>query len=129
MKELVGQKVYLIGTGNLCYQKTTPTLAEAVVEKVAKVNITLVFGKNPYVFRMGAPEKSPKAIRTKEGNSGYLVFESERDRADFIESRQLASGITNEFSSTRDFEQLDVDTLRKLSELLGTKLGAVNFRI
>ncbi len=115
MKHLEGKEVYLRPTGN--YARNNPTKYEkAVLIKVAKVNVTFkINGSFEQKLRLHNHLKN----HLGDNNGAYEVYETKKQVEDYLLSVELSKKIFNKYCNPWKYQELDIETLKKVSELLG----------
>lgn len=114
MKKLEGKTVYLRPTGNNARYHSDKILTAKII-KVARVFVTFVFDgyRNEEKYRFDGNELH------NDHNGGYVVYKSMKDVEDYYAKVDLSSKISDKFRYQRDYEKIDILSLRKVAELLG----------
>jgi hypothetical protein len=119
MKDLEGQKVYLLPTGNNARRGNPNRIEEAVITKVARVFINFKFVDlnfdNKYRYEKGSNHIS------NDHNGGYLVFGSKAEVEEYKNSIELTKKISDNFRYQSDWMSLSYRDIKKVAEILGIK--------
>ena len=114
LKHLEGKTVYLIATGNLARRHNGCEVLQAVIVKVARVNVTFqIEGRMEQKWRISSNGKTLES----GCNSGYKVFDSLEDIADHNDSGKIIGMIATKFRGYGDMK-VTVENLRKAADLL-----------
>ncbi len=116
MKELEGQQVHLIPTGNNVRKYKTVGHTTGIVVKVARVFVTLDIAGTECKFRIN---RDSERFQLEEGNSGFIVVKSLQQVREYYEQKKLACIIYNASRSVSMLAKLDVNKLRKVVEIMG----------
>jgi hypothetical protein len=115
MKELEGKTVYLRPTGNNC-GRHSPKYVEAVINKVAKVNVT-------YTIYMWPEKARYDGMHLDNGhNGGWDVYENLQEIKDELFVNDISDLIAKEYPYSRSYRKLDRKTITAVAKLLGIKL-------
>jgi len=121
MKHLEGKDVILVPTGNRSRYNKEPRKAHIV--KVARVNVTFVVDGYPNEYKLRIKEHNGKTYLTdKDFNSGYQIFKNEKEMLDDKRRTVIAFAIGGKYRYATDYLNNDLETLEKVSVLLGVEI-------
>ena len=114
MKALVGRTIFLRSVG-----KSLPL--KAVIIAVRPVFIDLTFGGSKLLFRFRYTLIDGRYFLYKDFNTSYEVSVTEQDFNDRIELDYLITQVVGECSFNGSLRKINIETVRKIAELLGVK--------
>lgn len=113
IKALEGKTVYLLKTGNNARHNPKEPIV-AVINKVARVFVTFTIDGYSCAEKLRFHERTLRS----EHNSGYVVFTSKESFDQHFEKIDLAKKISGKFRYPSDYEKLDIEKLKEISEIL-----------
>ena len=115
MKDLEGKDVFLRPTGNNRRPSNQKEIIAAKIIKVARVYVTFIRGD----LRIEDKGRINGLHIDTGHNSGYQVFPDRQAADDLILIESTAKKIVNKFQYARDYEKLDIETIKNVAQLLG----------
>lgn len=122
MKHLEGKDVYLKPTGNNA-RRFHEKIHKARVVKMARVNVILQFDGFKVVNKFRMTSQRGRLHISNNYNGGYYVFESEQELQHFLTIAAYANAISHKYRYVRDYKKLDLETIRKVADLLGVEIN------
>lgn len=123
IKDLEGETVYLLPTGNHARHWNSASITEGKITKIARVNITFEIRGVPYTYRIGEADKNGNETFTmhSQANSGYRVFTTKREFIDEVNCEKMAVAIMRKMN--RDaVKSLGSDMLRFMAKKFGVEV-------
>lgn len=118
MRELLGKTVYFEPTGNNKRMHGEQILRAGVVEKVARVNMTVRFDGSVFTEKLRM-DKENMCVYSDGLNAGYRIHLREQDYYDMLESIRIGNIINDHYRWGSHYRDIPVKDMCKVAEILG----------